>query len=274
MSAMSGHSFHEVDVALALQAHIGLLEALAPADEAPVALLLALDVDDVHGRDLDLLLLEEQLDRGLDLGLGRVGHDFEDDLAVRLADEGGLLRDHRGDDDLHQAFLVHARASSRCLTAARVTRTFSKRIRLTGSASRASSTRTLGRLRAERNRFSSTLSVRISTSLRPRSRNFPARILVLGWSTEKPSITDRRSSRTSCERMAAMPARYILRLSLCVKFSSGLLGKIRPPPRHKGLEVIPARARPVPFWRQGLRVEWRTSLRVFCLRDPCRPLAV
>src|SRR5215468_3654441 len=60
MSAMSGHSFHEVDVALALQAHVRLLEALAAADEAPVALLLALDVDDVDGGDLDLLFLEEE----------------------------------------------------------------------------------------------------------------------------------------------------------------------------------------------------------------------
>src|SRR5262245_64665225 len=64
MSAMSGHSFHEVDVAVALQAHVGLLEGLALADEAAVALFLALHVDDVHGRHLDLLLLEEQLDRG------------------------------------------------------------------------------------------------------------------------------------------------------------------------------------------------------------------
>src|SRR5258707_8816353 len=92
-SAMSGHSFHEVDVALALEAHVGLLEAPAPADEAPVALLLALDVDDVHRRHLDLLLLEEQLDRGLDLGLGRVGVDFEDDLPAGLVP---LRRPFRG----------------------------------------------------------------------------------------------------------------------------------------------------------------------------------
>src|SRR5687768_18394738 len=52
--AMSGHSFHEIDVAFALEAHIGLLARLAAPDEAPVALLLALGVDDVHGADLDL----------------------------------------------------------------------------------------------------------------------------------------------------------------------------------------------------------------------------
>ena len=62
-----------------------------------------------------------------------------------------------------------------------------------------------------------------------------------------------------------MPARYILRLTLCVKFSSGLFGKILPPPRHSGLDVMPARARPVPFWRHGFLVEWRTSPRVLLL---------
>ena len=56
-----------------------------------------------------------------------------------------------------------------------------------------------------------------------------------------------------------MPARYILRFTFCVKFSSGEFGKIRPPPRHSGLDVMPARARPVPFWRHGFLVEWRTS---------------
>src|SRR5689334_11134437 len=75
-SAMSGHPFHEVDVAFALEAHVGLLDALATADEAPVALLLALDVHDVDRAHFDLLVLEEELDGGLDLGLGRVGEDL------------------------------------------------------------------------------------------------------------------------------------------------------------------------------------------------------
>src|SRR5437762_10040761 len=72
-SAMSGHPFHEVDVAVALERDVGLLDGLAPADEAAVAFFLALHVHDVDRRDLDLLLLEEQLHRGLDLGLGSVG---------------------------------------------------------------------------------------------------------------------------------------------------------------------------------------------------------
>src|SRR5258706_828888 len=214
-----------------------------------MALLLALHVHDVHRRDLDLLVLEEQLHGGLDLGLGRIGQHFEDDLAVHLAHECGLLRDHRRHDDFHQAFLVHANASSRSFTAAVVTSTFSKRIRLTGSAWRASRISTFGRLRADKYRLSSSLSVRISTSLIPRSRSLPARTLVFGWSIEKASITERRSSRTSSDRIDAMAARYILQVSFCVKFSSGLLGNMRQAPRHTGGEVMPAPAGPVPVWR-------------------------
>ncbi len=70
-----------------------------------------------------------------------------------------------------------------------------------------------------------------------------------------------------------MPARYILRFTFWVKFSSGLDGKILPPPRHSGLEALPARARPVPFWRHGFFVDLATSLRPFCSRVPRRALA-
>src|ERR1700704_207340 len=103
--------------------------------------------------------------------------------------------------------------------------------------------------------------------------NLAASSLVLGESTLIESTTARRPSRASCDRIDAMPARYIFLFSLWLKFSSGLLGKVRPPPRHSGELVMPARARPVPFWRHGFLVEWRTSLRVFCWRVPWRPLA-
>ena len=52
-----------------------------------------------------------------------------------------------------------------------------------------------------------------------------------------------------------MPARYIFLLILCEKFSSGLFGKMRPPLRHSGDEVMPALAQRCPSWRNGL-VEW------------------
>src|SRR5256886_1312084 len=79
--------------------------------------------------------------------------------------------------------------------------------------------------------------------------------------------------RASCDRIEQSPARYILRFTLCEKFSSGEFGKILPPPRHSGLEVMPARARPVPFCRHGFLVEWLTAPRSFCARVPRRAFA-
>ena len=63
-----------------------------------------------------------------------------------------------------------------------------------------------------------------------------------------------------------MPARYILRLTFCEKFSSGELGKILPPPRHSGLLAWPARARPVPFCAHGFLCDLLMSARPFCVR--------
>src|SRR5690606_13650211 len=97
--------------------------------------------------------------------------------------------------------------------------------------------------------------------------------LVLGASTLISSTTASRSSRASCERIEHTPARYIFLFSLWLKFSSGVLGNARPPPRHSGLELTPARARPVPFWRHGFLVEGRCAPRGFCLRSPRRAFA-
>ncbi len=87
------------------------------------------------------------------------------------------------------------------------------------------------------------------------------------------STTASRPSRTSCDSIDAMPARNILRLTLCVKFSSGELGKILPPPRQSGLFAWPARARPVPFCAHGFLCDLLMSARPFCARLPLRALA-
>ena len=70
-----------------------------------------------------------------------------------------------------------------------------------------------------------------------------------------------------------MPARYIFLFTFCEKFSSGVFGKMRPPLRHSGDDVMPARARPVPFWRNGFLVECLHRAAVFCSRVPWRALA-
>ena len=113
----------------------------------------------------------------------------------------------------------------------------------------------------------------MSTDPRPMAFILAASSLVLGASSVIGSITDSRPSRASCDRIERIPARYIFLFTFWVKFSSGLFGKILPPPRQSGLEVMPARARPVPFCRQGFLVEWWTSLRSFCARLPLRALA-
>src|SRR5690606_31660301 len=97
--------------------------------------------------------------------------------------------------------------------------------------------------------------------------------LVLGASSTNASTTAMRSSRANCERIARRPARYIFLLTLCEKFSSGELGNARPPPRQMGEDVIPERARPVPFWRQGFLVLCLTVSRPFWARLPLRALA-
>ena len=57
---------------------------------------------------------------------------------------------------------------------------------------------------------------------------------------------------------------YIFLFNFFLKFSSGLLGNIFPPPLQIGLEAIPTRARPVPFCLHGFRVDFATSDRPFC----------
>src|SRR5690606_22744465 len=100
----------------------------------------------------------------------------------------------------------------------------------------------------------------------PRSLSFAAACLVLGESRSKASRRAMRSSRASCEKMARRPARYIFLLTLWLKFSSGEFGKVRPPPRQIGEDVMPERARPVPFWRHGFLVECLTVPRSFWAR--------
>src|SRR6266511_3212646 len=278
----------EVDFLAGLEANVRLLPIAAPAGIGAEALFLAVNVHDLHARDLDFLLLPQQLDRLLDVFLGRIGPDAEDDLVVAIGDLCRLLRNDRRQENRHQTLFVglrrrdlgyrfgrgHPRISSNCATAALVSSTFSKRTRLTGSTSCVSRTSTCGRLREDRKTFSSTLSVTTRTvPENPSDLIFCAKSFVFGASRTICSTTDNLPSRTSCERIDAIPARYILRLTFCEKFSSGELGNILPPPRHSGLFACPARARPVPFCCHGFLCDLFTSPRDFCARLPLRAFA-
>jgi hypothetical protein len=58
-------------------------------------------------------------------------------------------------------------------------------------------------------------------------------------------------------------------LTFCSKLR-GRAAKARPPPIQIGPRVVPARARPVPFWRQGLEPPPATSERRFWALVPAR----
>src|SRR5690606_3308011 len=225
---------HEIDLLARGQRDVRLAGVAAPARVAAEALGLALLVQHLDRLDLDL---GEQLVGRLDLGLGRILQHVEGHLVVLLGHHGRLLRHDGADEHFHQTLLVHPSISWTFASAGRVISTRSNRTSDTGSASRGSTMSTSRRLRAARQRLSSKPSVMIRTDPRPMSLSFCTSSLVLGASTLISSTTASRSSRASCERIEHTPARYIFLFSLWLKFSSGVLGNARPPPRHSGLEV-------------------------------------
>ena len=93
---------------------IAFLVSLSRARAAAEHLDLALADQRVDGLDLDV---EQALDGGLDLGLGRGPGHLEDDL-VGFRDERRLLGDDRREDDVVGLELVIAAASERRLAVA------------------------------------------------------------------------------------------------------------------------------------------------------------
>src|SRR4029078_4551161 len=97
MSALLG----EVDFLARLQAHVRLFPVAPPAAVGAEALGLALDVGDPHRLDVDL---EQELDRRLHLGLGRILHDSENDLRMLVGDLRRLFRYSRREQQRKKAF--------------------------------------------------------------------------------------------------------------------------------------------------------------------------
>src|SRR3954452_7553430 len=71
---------------------------------------------------------------------------------------------------------------------------------------------------------------------------------------------------------ARSAARRALRLTLTT-YLRGLGPKTVPPPVQIGERLVPARARPVPFWRHGFAPPPETMPRVFVACVPCRRAA-
>src|SRR5687768_14520006 len=235
MNQSSGRG-HHVDRLAFGQRHVRLAPVTATAHAELEGLVLALHVDHVDRLDLD----GEQLFHGdLDVGLGSVRRDFEDVLVGDFLQARGLFGHARRADDAVELGVVHASHSSIFFTASVVTTTESAPTRATGSRPWTSRTWTYGRLRAERYRFSVASSVMISGRL-PTSRPLSLAImsLVFGASMSNDSTTMIRPWRLSSDRIAAIAARYILRLTFCAKLR-GLAAKVTPPPTKIGAVSAP-----------------------------------
>src|SRR5687768_7435497 len=240
LGSSSGLGHHHVDRLAIGQRHVRLAPVAAATLAELEGLVLALHVDHVHGFDLHL---EELFHGGLDVGLGGALRDFEDVLVGHFLQARGLLGHARRTDHFVQIaecrLGVHASHSSIFLTASAVITTESAPTRATGSRPCTSRTSTYGRLRAERYRFSVASSVMISGRL-PTSRPLSLAImsLVFGASMSNDSTTMIRPWRLSSDRIAAIAARYILRLTFCAKLR-GLAAKVTPPPTKIGAVSAP-----------------------------------
>src|SRR5690606_15108502 len=258
---------HHVDRLAVGQLHVSLAPVAAAADAVLEGLALALHVDHVDRFDLDV---EQLLDRDLDVRLGGVRRDFEDVLVGDFLQARGLLGHARRTDHCIELGVVHASHSSIFLTASEVITTESAPTRATGSRPCTSRTCTYGRLRADRYTFSVASSV-TSSGRWPTLSSFSSATMpeVFGLSSARPSTTVIRPWRLSSDRIAAIAARYILRLTFCSKLR-GLAAKVTPPPTKIGAVSAPWRA-PPPFCFFDFLVVPLTSERVFCALVPARP---
>src|SRR5580765_4707643 len=234
MVVSSGLGRHVDGLAIS-EGHVRLAPVATTAGAVLEGLGLALHVHHVHGGNLHL---EDFLHRGLHIGLGGVLRDFEDVLVGDFLQAGGLFRHARcTNHGIH--IEAHASHSSIFLTASAVITTVSDATSDTGSRPCTSRTSTYGMLRAARYRFSlassTTSSGRLPAFI---SASLPTRPWVFGASTSNASTTTRRSWRLSSDRIEAIAARYILRLTFCSKLR-GLAAKVTPPPTKIGAVRAP-----------------------------------
>src|SRR5262245_19193016 len=131
-----------------------------------------------------------------------------------------------------------------------------------------------GRLRAETSRCGWASAITISTDwpASPSPSSSCATRFVLYSSSVSPSTTATAPSFARSESALRSAARRIFLVSRC-SWLRGTGPNTTPPPTHCGERIEPCRARPVPFWRQGLRPPPRTSPRVLVSCVPRRAFA-
>src|SRR5262249_33648151 len=238
----------------------------------PAPLRLRLHLDHVHALDLHV---EELLDGLADLCLVRVLVHLERVLAI--GDERvALLRHHGGEEDLVR-MQAHA-ASSSVVTPARprtcgsAASEMSTERAQTSDATSSSAGATISTRSRLRNDLITTSSSSVTTASVGRSdhpESNSAAFRVLGVSNPEPSRIASVPLDAWSESTPLSAVRRALRLTLTSKLRMPG-ANATPPPVQWGARLVPARARPVPFWRHGLERPPATSPRLLVPFVPAR----
>src|SRR3954454_10629988 len=243
--------------------HDGLLPARARTGVEAAALRLRRNRDHVDARDLDA---EERLDGLAHLRLVGILVHLEGVLAVGKTGVA-LLGDDRSDEYVSG---VHDAFPSTSWSAASLTST--ERAQTIGATSSSDGTVTSTRSRLRKDLIrptSSSCAMTTSGVSLPHCSTSALACLVDGVSNAVPSTSASVSLPTWFERAPASAARRTLRFTLTSKLRMPG-ANATPPPVKCGARIVPWRARPVPFWRQGLARPPATMPRVLAPRVPAR----
>src|SRR5436190_10627222 len=258
-------SFEDLDRLAGPDLHDRLLPAGLAALDEPTALRLRADLDDVHALDVHV---EQLLDGLPDLGLVRVRVDAERVAMVALDLFVALLRDHGCEQDL-VGMKAHEALTSTAPRAAWLTRSERAQTSAATSISAGVTTWTPARLR---NDFAiaawSSWATTMSGRSFPHASTSSAASRADGSSNESSARTANVPSSACADSAARNAALRSLRLILWPKLVR--TWNATPPPVQCGARVVPARARPVPFWRHGFERPPATRPRLLTARVPAR----
>src|SRR5436190_6781201 len=258
-------SFEDLDRLAGPDLHDRLLPAGLAALDEPTALRLRADLDDVHALDVHV---EQLLDGLPDLGLVRVRVDAERVAMVALDLFVALLRDHRCEQDL-VGMEAHEALTSTAPRAAWLTSSERAQTSAATSISAGVTTWTPARLR---NDFAiaawSSWATTMSGRSFPHASTSSAASRADGSSNESSARTANVPSSACADSAARNAALRSLRLILWPKLVR--TWNAAPPPVQCGARVVPARARPVPFWRHGFERPPATRPRLLTARVPAR----
>src|SRR4051794_1985431 len=258
-------SFEDLDRLALAQLHDRLLPAGLLAADQPTALRLGLHLEHVHGLHLDA---EQLLDGLADLRLVRVGMDAEGVLAL-LEQLVALLGDHGREQDLVRMQAHWALPWTRSTALSLIS---SERARTRSTTSSSPGTVTTTRSRLRKDLISPSSSGCATTSSGSSLPHVPSRsiaALVEGASNADGSTTPSVPPCACAESAPRIAALRALRFTFPPKLRI-VGGNATPPPVQCGARVVPARARPVPFWRHGFARPPATMPRLLAPRVPAR----